>query len=353
MTHRTVIAADIAKSSFQCVQFNDNQQTSKNRSYSRRQFEKLIRRPKPMKLVMETCGGAQHWARLAKQHGHEVVLIPPRFVTGFRQGQKTDANDTVAIFEASRSSNLRESVQMTAAQQGLGTLHSVRNGFIRRKTQTSNAIRGHLMEFGFTFGKGFSQLKRQVPSILEDAGNGLPLTARMAIGALWEEWLRVTEKVVTLDREMEQALSRSAVAKEVMKLEGIGPVCTAQLLVALGDGRAFENAKAASAFTGVSPKQYSTGGKIVIVGIGKHVGVNPLRSHLIQGARAVIQRVRTRGPNSDLERWLADLIARRGENRAAVALANKNVRRAWAIIRHERGFNPGQVRQSEPSPNLH
>jgi len=339
MTHRTVIAADIAKNSFQCVQFTNDQQSSKNRAYTRRQFENLITRPKPMKLVMETCGGAQHWARIAKQHGHEVVLISPRFVKGFRQGQKTDANDAVAIFEASRSSNLKASVQSSAERQALGTIQTVRDGFMRRKTKTSNAIRGHLMEFGFTFGKGFSNLKRFVPDILEDAENDLPMLVRIAVGELWDEWLRATEKEAKLNRQIQQALSKIKVAKEVMKLEGIGPVCTAQLLVALGDGRAFKRAKDASAFTGTSPKQHSTGGKIVIIGIGKHTGLNPLRPNLIQGARSVIQKVKTRGPKSELERWLADLIERRGDNRAAVALANKNVRRAWAIIRHDRRFN--------------
>lgn len=339
MTHRIVIAADIAKSSFQCVQFTNGKQSSKNRSFSRGQFEKLITRPKPMKLVMETCGGAQHWARVAKRHGHEVVLIPPRFVKGFRQGQKTDANDAVAIFEASRSSNLKESVQSSAERQALGTLQTVRDRFQRRKTQVSNAIRGHLMEFGFTFGKGFSNLKRFVPGILEDAENELPMLARIAIGELWREWLSATEKVAKLDRQIQQSLATIKVAKEVMKLEGVGPVCTAQLLVALGDGRAFKCAKDAGAFTGTSPKQHSTGGKTVIVGIGKHTGLNPLKPNLIQGARSVIQRVKTKGPKSELEQWLADLIERRGENRAAVALANKNVRRAWAIIRHDRRFN--------------
>jgi transposase len=199
MTHRTVIAADIAKNSFQCVQFTNDKQSSKNRAYSRRQFENLITRPKPMKLVMETCGGAQHWARVAKQHGHEVVLTSPRFVKGFRQGQKTDANDAVAIFEASRSSNLKASVQSSAERQALGTIQTVRDGFMSRKTKTSNAIRGHLMEFGFTFNKGFSNLKRFVPDILEDAENDLPMLARIAVGELWDEWLRATDKEVTTE----------------------------------------------------------------------------------------------------------------------------------------------------------
>lgn len=292
-----------------------------------------------MTLVMETCGGAQHWARLAKRHGHKVVLISPKFVKGFRQGQKTDANDAVAIFEASRSSNLKASVQSSAELQALSTLQTVRDRFQRRKTQVSNAIRGHLMEFGFTFGKGFSQLKRFVPAILEDAENDLPMLARIAIGELWKEWLSAVKNVSKLDREIDQSLGTIKVAKELMKLEGVGPICTAHLLVALGDGCAFSCAKDASAFIGTSPKQHSTGGKATIVGIGKHTGLNPLRPNLIQGARSVIQKVKTRGPNSELEQWLVDLIERRGENRAAVALANKNVRRAWAIIRHDRCFN--------------
>lgn len=339
MTHRTVVAADIAKNSFQCVQFTNDKQSSKNRAYSRSQFEKLITRPKPMKLVMEACGGAQHWARVAKSHGHQVVLISPRFVKGFRQGQKTDANDAVAIFEASRSTNLKESVQSSSERQALATLQSVRDTLIRTKTRQSNAIRGYLMEFGFTFAKGFSNLKRFVPDILEDAQNELPMLARIAVGSLWLEWQRTCDNITKLDHELQKSLTSIKTAKELMKLEGVGPVCTAHLLIALGDGRAFKHAKDASAFAGTSPKQHSTGGKIVIVGIGKHRGLNPLRPNLIQGARSIIQKVKTKGPTSELEQWLAGLIERRGENRAAVALANKNVRRAWAIIRHDRQFD--------------
>lgn len=118
----------------------------------------------------------------------------------------------------------------------------------------------------------------------------------------------------------------------------MGSVCTTQLLLTLGDGRTFKYAKEAAAYTGVSPQQFSTGGKVTMIGIGKHRGHGRLRANLIRGARAVINSVKARGPKSDLDRWLLGVIERRGENRAAVALANKNVRRAWAIIAHDREF---------------
>jgi transposase len=338
MNNRTVIAADIAKNSFQCVNFINGKQVTKNRAFNRSRFEKLITRAKPMKLVMETCSGAQHWGRLAKSHGHDVVLIAPKFVSGFRQGQKTDANDAVAIFEASRSVNLKESIHSSVETQALGMLDSVRTHYQTRKTRLGNALRGHLAEFGIVIPKGVASVRRRLPLILEDADNGLPDTARFALNEYWLDWQRATEKVLKLDRRIKQTLSSIACAKELCKLEGIGPVCTTQLLVTLGDGKAFKRSKEASAFVGVSPKQYSTGGKVTMTGIGKHTGHKKLKANLIQGARSVIQKVNSREPVSELDHWLVALIERVGENRAAVALANKNVRRAWAIIAHNRRF---------------
>lgn len=338
MNHPTVIAADIAKNSFQCAQFSNGQLIGKNRSFSRRTFEKLITKPKPIKLVMETCSGAQHWARLAKAHGHEVVLIAPKLVSGYRQGQKTDANDALAIFEASRSVKLKESVQLSAERQGLGVLDSVRHHYQSECTRLGNAMRGHLAEFGIVFPKTIASLKRNLPLILEDAENGLPETAREAVNYYWLDWQTAAAKVLSLKKSIDRKLALIEPAKELLKIEGVGPVCATQLLLALGDGSAFKYGKEAAAYTGTSPMQFSTGGKVTIVGIGKHRGHKRLRANLIQGARSVINSVKLRGPKSDLDHWLLGVIERRGENRAAVALANKNVRRAWAMIAHGREF---------------
>jgi transposase len=339
MTNRTVIAADIAKNVFQCVEFKNGHQVKKSRSYKRQAFGQLLRTHKPMRLVMETCSGAQHWARLAERCGHETILIPPKVVSPYRQGQKTDANDAMAIYEASQRKRLYASPKKTMEQQGLGVLESARDHYQQRKVQLSNAIRGHLAEFGIVIPKGYRSLRSNMPDILEDAGNGLEASARVAIALYWEDWQQAHLKVLDLCKYKTKALGRLPAARELLKLPGIGPVSTSGLICALGDGSAFRRGKDAAAFIGTSPKQHSTGGKTVMVGISKTSGHKKLRSVLIQGARSVIVKLKAKDePSSERERWLLQVIERQGENRAAVALANKNVRTAWALIAHQRTY---------------
>ena len=339
MKDRTVIAADIAKNVFECAFFKNDQQVGKVKRYKRAQFISLLNTHKHYKLVMETCSGAQHWARLAIMQGHQAVLIPPKLVAGHRQGQKTDANDALAIYEASRRHNLKPSVIKTVEQQGLAALESVRSHYQNRKKSLNNAIRGHLAEFGIIMPKGYKSLRGQLPLILEDAENGLPICARTAINEYWLDWLQANEKVLSLEKHILKLLNQTETAKELLKIEGIGPVNTSGLLCVLGDGSAFKRGKDAAAFIGTSPKQYSSGGKVTMIGISKTSGHKKLRASLIQGARAIILRLANKTePLSEKERWLAQLIERVGENRAAVALANKNVRTAWALIVHKRKY---------------
>jgi transposase len=339
MRDRIVIAADIAKNVFECVKFKNDQQVGKNKRYKRAQFSQLLTSKEAFTLVMETCSGAQHWARLAKQHGHTVILIPPKVVTPYRHGQKTDANDAMAIYEASRRHQLKASVQKTVEQQGLSALESVRSHYQERKKSLSNAMRGHLAEFGIVMPKGYKSLRRQMPLILENAENTLPMSARLAVNEYWQDWQHAHETVLKLEKEKSKELNTMEVAKQLLKIEGIGPVSTSGLICVLGDGSAFKRGKEAAAFIGTSPKQHSSGGKEVVVGISKTTGHKKLRAALIQGARSVILRLAAKGePSSDKERWLAQLIERQGENRAAVALANKNVRTAWALLAHNRQY---------------
>ncbi len=339
MKDRIVIASDIAKNVFECVRFKNDRQVGKVKRYKRNQFSKPLVSREKFTLVMETCSGAHHWARLARQYRHNVILIPPKVVAPYRQGQKTDANDAMAIYEASRRHQLKASVQKTVEQQGLSTLESVRSHYQDRKKSLGNAIRGHLAEFGLVMPKGYKSLRSQMPLILEDAENGLPMSARLAINEYWEDWQRANQQVFRLEKEKLKLLNKFDAAKELLKIEGIGPVSTSGLICVLGDGSAFKRAKEAAAFIGTSPKQHSSGGKEVIIGISKTTGHKKLRAALIQGARSVILRLAAKGkPSSDKERWLAQLIERQGENRAAVALANKNVRTAWALLAHNRQY---------------
>lgn len=342
MNNRTVVAADIAKDVFQVVTFKNHKQTSANKSYKRHQFERFVSTMDPAILVMENCSGAQHWARMAQRNGHKVVLLGPLFVSRFRQGQKTDANDALAIYDAFHSRQMKPSPLKTLEQQGLQAIEKVRAHYQHRRVALSNAMRGHLAEFGVVFPRGYSALKKHIPAILEDAENGIPMSARIALDCYWQDWKQATDKVDQLTKEQRQLLNTMNGAKELQRLEGIGPIGAAGLICTLGDGQQIKSAKEAAAFIGTAPKQYSSGGKEVIIGICKRSGHKALRAILIQGARSVILKLKRNGsPCSEREAWLAKLIERQGENKAAVALANKNVRAAWAILAQNRTFKPG------------
>lgn len=338
MKYRNVICIDLAKNTFQILEFRGNEQIGKNRSVSRQQFIKLIETHRQSHLVMESCTGAQHWARLARSHGHDVTLIPPKVVAKYRQNQKTDANDALAIYDAFHSRQLKPSPEKTRQHQELAVLEGARNRYQKKKTSLNNAMRGHLAEFGIVFAKGYSALNKHIPLILGDAENGLPDGVRMVINVMMQEWLAAHQQVLALQKHIAKALTLIDSTREVEKIQGIGKVGVSLLLVAIGDGKAFNKAKEVSAFVGTSPKQFSTGGKEVIIGIPKYSGHTRLRSVLIQGAWSVIMKLRHREPANALETWLLELIKRAGEKRAAVALANKNVRMAWAIMSRQETF---------------
>ena len=199
-------------------------------------------------------------------------------------------------------------------------------------------LRGLLAEFGIVFAKGFAQLKRQLPSILEDAENGLPFSFRETLNLTWQHWQRLEEELKACEKMLQSRVNKNAHCRELMQLEGVGPMNARGLYVALGDGASFKNGRCAAAFIGVTPKQNSSGGTIHMKGIGKKTGCKRLRSSLIQGAQAVINVLDKRPPRTEKERWLKSMIERRGRGRAAVALANKTVRTAWAMLKYNQPY---------------
>lgn len=340
MNKRRVIAIDLAKSTFQVCVFDAAGEVQSNRAMSRAKLAVFLARQQPARVFMEACGGAHHWARLAQSHGHEAVLIPPRRVTPYRQGQKTDGNDALAIGIAGHQAGLKTVAVKTLEQQALQTLKRTDEHLSDQLTATGNALRGLLAEFGMVIPKGLSSLKRRLPEILEDADNGVPMVARHALAALWQSW----QQLAAQRHDIEQALQRYASTLEpcqrLQTLEGIGSRNAIGLYLCLGDGQHFKNGREAAACVGVTPRQHSSGGKVRLGGIGQSGGNRRLRASLVSGSRAVIQALQRRPPRNATEQWLLALIARRGAGRAAVALANRNIRVAWALLRRATSYQP-------------
>ena len=339
MNKRNVIAVDLAKQVFQVALLNRQDKLLSNKSMRPGRFsEYLAKQPRSL-VAFEACGRAHHWARMAKSLGHEAVILPTKRVASFRQGHKTDGKDALAIGMAARQPQIRAVAPMTLDQQALQSDQRVAQHVSDEKTATGNRLRGLLAEFGQEIPRGDKALKREIPLILEDAENGLPLGVRESLDIAWQLWRQLDVQVKQLDKLLAQRAAAHEPCQRLMALAGVGPKNALGLYVTLGNGRHFKNGRNASACIGATPQQHSSGGRVRIGHISRQCGNKRLRANLITGAHAVIQVLEKRGPRTEKERWLAALIERRGKGRAAVALVNKTIRTAWAMLAHQEAYH--------------
>lgn len=328
MAKRNVIAIDLAKDVFQ-VAVIANGKVKTNKKIRRQKLESFLARQPKSVVAFEACSGMHYWGWISQEHGHEVKAIPAKTVTPYRQGHKNDPNDTLAIHQASERPRLNLAPIKSVEQLELQSISRIREHLIDEKTALSNHIRGVLSEFGITIAKSFAALKRRLPEILEDGDNRLPNRLRDMMALLWNKFLRLEQECKTLDRQVAQLAKDTEPCRRLLALEGVGPVGATQIYATLGNGSAFANGRNASAYVGLTPKQHSTGGKTVLISIGK-ICNRRLRSVLIQGARSVVHKLKE--PKTAKEHWLWEIIQRCGHGKAAVALANKNIRTAWAML---------------------
>ena len=283
---------------------------------------------------MEACGGAHYWARLAQKHGHKIKLMNARAVKAFRTGQKTDKNDASAIAIAATLSSVHAVQVLSKEEQAIQSLDRARKLASNQSIALSNQIRGLLNEFGIVVAQGDAALKREIPVLLEDGENELPVCFRQLIDSLWNMLRQLLEHSQSLTQQAEESANRIPQCKRLQALEGVGPICALKLWIKLGTEESFKSGKNAAACFGLTPKQHSSGGKEVIGHISRFSADQSLRSALFLGAQAVVSRLRKRAPKTMKERWLKALIERRGTKIAAIALANKTVRTAYALLKH-------------------
>ena len=343
MKECNVIAVDLAKDIFQVCIMNRQGKIIFNEELSRKKLLDWLPRQPPSLVAMESCGGSSYWARLARSLGHEVIVIPPQQVKPFRTCQKTDSNDAIAIAVASQAPNIKPARYLTIEQQALQSIDRMRDMVNKQKLQLSNQTRGLLLEFGLVINKTESGFKKRIPEILEDAENELSVPLRDGIARMWILYARLEEDFEFFDRQMKQLTLQDEECQRLMKLEGVGPVTAARLKLQLGHAEHFQNGRQASACIGLTPKQHSSGGKVRLGPISKTSCDRPLRSCLFLGARAVVSKLKKRPPKTAKESWLKDLIDRRGVNCASIALANKTVRTAYALLEHGTDYKPAAL----------
>ena len=291
----------------------------------------------PCLIGMEACGSAHHWARKLEKLGHTVKLMAPQFVKPYVKTNKNDAADAEAICEAVSRPNMRFVPIKNGEQQAVLALHRARQGFVRARTAQGNQIRGLLTEYGIVIPQGICHITKRLPGILEDGESDLPGMFRQLLQRLGEHLKELDRQVGELELQIQLWHRQHDASCKLAQIPGIGPITASALVASIGDAKSFENGRQLAAWLGLVPRQHSSGGKSTLLGISKR-GDTYLRMLLIHGARSVI-RVAERKVGY-AESWLARLIGRRHPNIAAVALANKNARIVWALLKHERDYQP-------------
>jgi len=333
MKHCNVIGIDLAKNIFQVCIINKEGKILFNKTMKREPLKNWLANQTQALVAMESCGSSNYWGRFAKSLGHQVMLIPPRQVKPYRNGQKTDANDAVAIAVASQAANIQPSRLLNIEQQNLQTTERMRDMVNKQKLQISNQLRGLLLEYGIVINKTEREFRARIPAILEDADNDLSAVVRENLYCLWQLYLRLDEDYNGLDRSLRKLAEQDDECQRLMKLESVGPISAVRLKVQLGHGEHFKSGRQASACVGATPKQHSSGGKVKLGAVGKASCDRPLRSCLFLGARAVVSKLKKREPKNAKEAWLKALIERRGVNCSAMALVNKTIRTAYAMLK--------------------
>ena len=336
----TVIGIDLAKRSFHLCGMDAQGRRVFSKQVSRAKLaQELANRP-PCRVAMEACGSAHYWARIFQAYGHAVKLIAPQLVKPFVKSNKNDAADAEAIAEAAQRLTMRFVPIKSVEQQDLQAIHRMRSQVVAQRTALVNQIRGLLAEYGLVIPQGRAQVRSCLATMLEDAENGLSTLFRASLQGLADELCHLDARVAQYDAQIAALARESEPAQRLMTIPGIGPLVATALLAAIGsDPRWFHNGRSLAAFLGLVPRQHSTGGRDRLLGISKR-GDTYLRQLLIHGARAVMRWVERK--SDALSRWATALRARRHNNIAVVALANKLARIAYAVLTSGQPYDPAR-----------
>ena len=334
----TTIGLDIAKSAFQVHGIDAEGKVIVRRQLKRRYVLSFFEKLQPCLIGVEACASAHYWSRELKALGHTVRLMPPAYVKPYVKRQKNDASDAEAICEAVRRPTMWFVETKTPEQQSCLMLHRTRHLFIRQQTSVINAIRAHLAEFGIVAPVGRNGVEELLDIVADANDKRLPELARACLGALGAQLRMLKAQILNFDRMITAWHRSNETSKRLDELPGVGPALATALVASVADPKVFRSGRDFSAWVGLVPKQNSSGGKQKLGSISKQ-GDRYLRSLFTAGALAVIRYARIQGTKH--RPWLTALLARRPTKVAAIALANKIARMAWAMMaRGERYREP-------------
>ena len=325
----TTIGLDIAKSVFQVHGVDAAGQVVVRRQLKRRYVLTFFQKLPSCLVGIEACASSHHWSRELQALGHTVRLMPPAYVKPYIKRQKNDAADAEAICEAVTRANMRFVETKTPEQQSCLMLHRTRHLFIRQQTAVINAIRAHLAEFGIVAPVGRNGVEELLGVVADPSDKRVPEIARTCLAALGAQLRMLKAQILEFDRMINAWHRSNETSKRLDEIPGVGPALATALIASVADPKAFRSGRDFSAWIGLVPKQHSSGGREKLGSISKQ-GDRYLRSLFTAGALAVIRYAKIHGTKH--RPWLTALLARRPTKVAAIALANKIARMAWAMM---------------------
>jgi transposase len=335
-----MIGVDLAKAVFQVHGVDADGRAVVRRALKRAQVLPFFATLPPCTVALEACGTAHHWAREIAGCGHTVRLVPPAYVKPFVKRGKNDAVDAEAICEAASRPSMRFVPVKSVAQQAVAMLHRSRALLVKSRTMQINALRAHLAEFGFVAARGsagVAALGQLIESAPEDR---LPAMVRRLLDGFLAGIAELDRRIAALEAELRAWHREQAMSRRLATIPGIGVLTASALTALVPDPSLFRNGRHLAAWLGLTPRQHSTGGKTRLGRVSK-AGDGYLRRLLVLGATALIRSLP--GQSSRLARWVQGLLARRPARLVTLALANKLVRIAWAVMVRNEEYRPAAL----------
>ena len=337
MEKHTVIAVDLAKVVFDIAVSHEEGRIALRRRLSRDAFLPFFAQTPAATVVMEACGSAHYWARKLQELGHQVVLLPPHQVRPYVTRNKTDRTDAKGILEAYRNADIRPVPVKSVAQQVLVSLHRFRSSWLANRTAQINTLRGLLRELGILIPIGAEKVLPQVRALIAEADSNIPDALRPVLFATCEEIRTLTDRIKMAERQIEGIAEQTPVVERLRSIPGIGLLTATALVAFVGDVQRFPSGRHFASYLGLTPREFSSGLKRRLGRISKR-GDAYLRMLLVHGARSVLCHAKKTKEHDRLRTWALGLEKRLRHNKAAVALANKLARIAWAVWKHDRAF---------------
>lgn len=331
--NNTIVGVDLAKNVIQVCIVKNNQVVS-NEEVIPEQFMQWLINTKPVTIIFEACGMSNYWKQEALKHGHDAKLVSAKLVSMIRQNQKTDKNDALAVAQASQLTDVNFINGKNVKQQEMQSILRIRELAVKQKVAIQQQITALLLEFNIRISAKHGGLSGAIQTVLEDADNGFAFPFRQALDAAWQSYLSLVDSIKIYETALEGILKEHPDCQKLLALEGVGVINAVNLYITIGcsDEGVFKSGRDVAACIGLTPVQHSSGGKVKIGSISKRSRSPSVRSCLITGAMSMVNQMGKRAPKTEKERWLKQLIERRGKLCAAIALANKTVRTAFALL---------------------